>query len=169
MHRLLATLMFVLSATVPAWAADWTTFTDASGTLSLSVPQSPVYSSGSTRRADGGTATTAEYTIDKGNSTMMALIGDFTGMVIDPATARDRAVGGMQTEGRTLLSDQTVTIDGHAGRDVKLTDAAGDAITDRAFFFGDHLYQIITVTTKTATADQVSDAARYAASLHFLR
>jgi hypothetical protein len=169
MRRLLAALLFVLGTAFPAWADDWTTFTDASGTFSLSVPQAPAYSSVSTTRPDGSTVASARYMIEKPSVAMLAMVGDFTGMGVDPEKAVDQAVAGTQSEGRTLLSNTAVTIDGHVGRDIKLTDPDGNALADRLFFFNDHLYQIITVAKPAASQDEIGDIARFAGSLHFLR
>ncbi len=170
MRHWLAAILVVLCIAPSAQAGDnWTTFTDNSGTFSLSVPETPTFSAETTMGNNGRSVVNAKYLIDLGSVALLATISDFSGMNTDPAAALDLAVKGVQTESRNLLSDQSVMLDGHPGRDVKLTDADGDAFTDRIFFFDDHLYQFITVATKEAGPDQFATAERYSVSLHFLR
>ena len=168
MRRLLAAALFVLASSSAALADGWTTFTDATGVVSLDVPQQPTYSSEKTTGANGQVIDNAKYLIDGDTVAMLLMIGDFSGRNIDPENALNMAVQGTQSEGRTLVSDNAVTVDGHTGRDIKLTDQSGDSLRDVLFFFNDHLYQVITVTTPGATQDQAAEAQRYSASLHFL-
>jgi hypothetical protein len=162
--------LFAIAFVSAAAAADqWTTFSDPTEAFRLDVPQQPVVSNDSTTNSRGKVIQSIKYMIDHNTSAMLAMVGDYRGWNLDPDSAIASAVQGVQSNGRTLLNDTAVVIDGHAGHDLKLVDTAGDSLTDRIFFFDDHLYQVITVLTPGATPDDRETVARYAGSLHFLR
>lgn len=163
-----AALCVCFTAAASAAADNWTSFTDPTGTFSLSVPEAPQVINNSTTLDSGKKIAMLEYMIDRGNYALLTMVSDYAGMNIDPSHAVDSAVTGVQQDNRTLLTNTLVTLDGHTGRDVTLSDASGNRYLDRIFFFNDRLYQTITVVPKDATADQTSTATRYAQSLHFL-
>jgi len=167
---MLAALAAMLFAAAAEAAPDsWTVFTDPTGTFSLSVPEAPQVINNSTTLDNGKKIAMLEYMIDRSSYAMLTMVSDYSGMSIDASRAVDSAVTGVQQDNRTLQSNTLVTLDGHTGRDVTLTDTSGNRYLDRIFFFDNRLYQTITVVPKDASADQTSVAARYAQSLHFLR
>ena len=169
----LATLaaVFILAlAAVPAAAADdWQTFNDPTGQFSISVPQPMTASNSTTTRHDGSVVKVIVYDLSlAAEDELMVRVADFTGQNVDPASAVEGALNGLSNS-YTVISHVPVVLDGHAGEDVVLTDAAGLHYTDRIFFMEDHLFQALTVNPKNATADQAARAARFSQSLHFLR
>lgn len=160
---------FVPVAAAGPAAPSWTSFTDPAGNFSIDVPQTPEHATRSTQSANGATIALESYSIDRGDCAVMEIVGDYTGMGLDPARALDDAVTGAQKHDRTLLTNVAVTVDGHPGRDITVSNNKGQLLTDRIFFFGDHLYQTITVVPDHATGEQLSITKRFAQSLHFLR
>lgn len=154
-------------ASTSAAAENWKKFTDPAGAFSLDVPQQPKVESG-TSTNNGHPVPHTNYMIDRGDSAMLMMDSDFSSMKVDPVHGLDGSVANMQTNGRVLLTDVKVTLDGHKGRDVTLTDPEGRILFDRMFFFNNHLYQAITVVPKDASAAQRATVAHYAKSLHFL-
>ena len=144
---------------------NWTVFTDPTVTFQLSVPQTP-------KTVDDVTSESIPYrafVIDRGGYAMMEMVADYAGRNVDPARVLDQAAEGAQKRNRTLVSNVSVTIDGHPGRDIVVGDAAGKLFHDRVFFFDNHLYQTITVLQHDATDEQKKAADRFTLSLHFLR
>ena len=169
----LATLVavFVLAQTaVPAVAAqDWQTFNDPTGMFSISVPLPMTASNSATTRTDGTVVKVIVYDLDLGaDDEMMVRVADFTGQNVDPASAVEGALNGLNKK-YTVVSHVPVMLDGHDGEDVILTDAGGVRYTDRIFFMEDHLFQALTVNPKDPTAEQSAIMARFGQSLHFLR
>lgn len=149
-------------------AAGWTKFTDPAGAFTLEVPETPKVDTGSSNN-QGHAVPHTNYMIDRGDSAMLMMVSDFSGLKVDPVTGLDGSVANMQTSGRVLVSDVKVMLDGHPGRDVTLTDQQGHILFDRLFFFNNHLYQAITVLPQNPTPAQRAMVTRYAKSLHFLR
>ena len=169
----LATLaaVFVLAqAAVPALAADdWQTFNDPTGMFSIAVPQAVTASNSATTRADGTVVKVIVYDLTfAADDELMVRVADFTGQNVDPARAVEGALNGIMKK-YTVVSHVPVTLDGHTGEDVILTDAEGLHYTDRIFFMEDHLFQALTVNPVNPTAEQSAIVARFGQSLHFLR
>jgi hypothetical protein len=159
MRAILATCILLLA--IPAQAdTAWTTFVDPSRTFSVSVPQRPVASSEDK---------SLSYMIDLGPVALLMKDDDFGDKRIDPTAALNAAATGMGSEGRTVISTKTIFVDGHEGRDIVATDSDGATLEDCVFFFGDHLYQFMTVRMKEASSDTATYPATFSASVHFLR
>jgi hypothetical protein len=120
---------------------------------------------------DTTTTTTAEtvpltkYTVDEGDVALIILVGDFSNS--QSTLNVDSAVKGMVSDGRVLKSETVIQLDGHEGRYVQLTDRNGFQLSDMAFVIGRRLYQLITVTPRSATPAQAAEVARFAQTFHF--
>jgi hypothetical protein len=163
------TALFVLAFAPAASAApdNWFTFTDSTGTFSISVPSQPQIKSKSTTTDAGHEIPLTEYLIDGGDIALMVMVGDYAGLNLDSSTALDNAIAGVQKDNPTPLTDTLVTVNGHVGRDVTWHDGDGDAFSDRMFFFNNHLYQVLTVMPGKPTDDQRNMAERFTQSFHF--
>lgn len=165
MRAVLAAVLFASSATAVFAEDQWTTFSDPTQTFSVSVPETPASSSYVVPETN---IPNSQYTVDRGPAALMSMDADLSKQNSDPSQELDGAVRGVEN-GRTLISDTPITIDGHVGRDLRLTDKDGDALTDRLFLFNNHLYQFMTFMTAAHSSDQAAMVERYSASIHFLR
>jgi len=163
------TALLVLAFASPATASqgNWFTFTDSTGTFSISVPSQPQIQSKSTTTDAGHEIPLTEFLIDGGDIALMVMVGDYAGLRLDSSTAIENAIAGVQKDNPTPLTDTLVTVDGHVGRDVTWHDADGDSFSDRMFFFNNHLYQVLTVMPGNPTADQRTTGTRFTESFHF--
>ena len=156
--------------TVPASAGDdWQTFNDPTGMFSISIPQPMAASNDTVTRKDGSVVKVIVYDLSlTAEDELMVRVADETGQNVDEAGAVESALNGL-AGAYTIVSHVPVTLGGHNGEDVILTDAKGRHYTDRIFFMEGHLFQAITATPKVPTADQSAMASRFSQSLHFLR
>jgi hypothetical protein len=154
-------------APAPPSVPVWTIFSDPNGVFTVDVPQAPAPSTSEQPRASGGKVVVTQYMVDRGNSALLIVVSRFVDMNVDASKALDQAVSGTASEGRTLVSDDTITLSGHSGRSVALTDKDHDVLTDRIFYFDDCLYQVITTLTPAAADDEKTIAARFVESFRF--
>lgn len=165
----LAVFAFAFLAALPAAAADdWVGFTDPGRIFTVSTPKPLHASDASTTTKNGVKIAMTAYGVEYDGIDMFAVAGDYTGLGLDPAKALANGVKAATEHGRTLLADTPLTVDGHAGREIKASDPGGNVYIDRIFFFDDHLYQIIIGLSPGASAAQQAEGTRFLQSLHFL-
>lgn len=169
---LLLVIVLLTTATVEAIAQEnvWTTLTDPAAVFTIQVPQKPEVSNLNTTDKNGVTVPVIQYVIDRGTTALMMMVSNFPPSEIgDPQAMTNGVVSGMTGHGRRILTNNSITRDGHEGRLVTLTDPDADQFSDQVFFINGHLYQVITEMPKDAPDDVVGMVARFNQSLHFVR
>ena len=174
--RIIAAVFIAMLGVAPAFgqtapaplANNWSELRDPAGVFLIQVPQPATIKNESTAGQNGANIPVVEYTIDRGPSALIVMVGDFSGLNVDPSQAAAGAVRGVQTGNRKLLTDVIDSLDGQSGRFVTLTDTDANQFTDRIFFVGGRLYQVITVVPKNPQPDDLATATQFSRSFHFL-
>ncbi len=147
-----------------AGAADqWQSVRDPAGAWSIEFPQSPTVQHDTTK-ASGHATPYAQYAVDLGESALIFMDSDFSTTPHDGLKAIKGGAKAVE-KGKTVISDAAETLDGHAGRSIKMSDGE-HLFTDRIFYVNDHLYQAITVLPQTPSTDQSAAADHFNRTFH---
>lgn len=167
MRRFSWIFAFLLCAGTARAADNWTYFADPDGALTLAVPATPVVGHDSTPGADGKPIPIATYLIEREQGALLLTISDLSG-VADTSHMAQNGVDNLKKAASSGFSDVPITIDGHGGHNIHMTNQAGLKFEDRLFVVGKRMYQIMTVLTPGAKPDAVATAQRFAGSIHFI-
>jgi len=165
--RKLYCLLMALCFCVSAQALEkWLVFQDENGLCTVEVPVAPKVTHGSTKIDDGTEVAVTTYIIDRGESALIIMVADLAGRTKDKDLILDDCIDGV-AGGKTLVSKANDELDGQIGRFAVITDSSGYRYTDRVFVVDGKLYQAMTVTGATTSADKRAEAERFNGSLHF--
>jgi hypothetical protein len=162
-----ALLVLTVAATAAQAAGDWLAFRDPNSAFTSEFPGTPSVDHSKTKTPDGSDATTTQYEVDGDARSMIVADTDLSRFQSDAGKVVDGAVGGLKGVAKAVLSDTISNLDGQVGREIVLTDKDDNHITDRIFFVGGHLYQLLTVSAATAGASDLADIERFQRSFHF--
>jgi hypothetical protein len=167
MRTLILALSLALFAGAVSAADAWRPFDDPNSKFATQVPATPTTSQQSTTAADGSLIVTTTYEIDLGNIYLAISDSDFTKTSIDPGRAIDGAVNGVKVAAVQTELDQASALDGQPGHELIFSDKNGNRTDYRNYFAGGRLYQVLMVTDKDTTADQMAMGQRFLSSFQF--
>ena len=157
-HAKIAFALLLLSGVAAAQRMQPYTSTD--GRFTINFPQAEVKQNSQTTPINGGGSTTLHQfwvELADGNVSYMVIYNDYSG---DPsngdpqsalAATRDAAVNG-----KTLLSDIVISLNGVPGREFTAKDNTFN-YTVRQFLQGNRLYQLMVASSSDHPATQISD------------
>ena len=152
----------------PAFAEDaWTNYRDEAGTFTMEMPSMPALTTTSSKTADGREIVIRSFTLSRGDSAFVVMVGDYTAYNLDGRNVIKGAIGGISEIGNKVQSSAPDILDGQDGRKISFVDGKGLRYTDRLFFVNNRLYQIMTVVASNADSVQQNNDARFNASFHF--
>lgn len=166
--RILFGAAVVALALTSSLAQDaWKTYRDEASTFTAQMPSIPTLTTTSSKTADGREIIILTYTLSRGSSAFIIMIGDYSAYNVDGRNIIKGAIGGMWEAGKKIESNTPDSVDGQDGRKVSFVDGTGPHYTDRLFFVNKRLYQVMTALAPNADFVQREDAARFNASFHF--
>ena len=154
----------------PAAADPWVKYTDPQGHFKISFPFAPLVARSTTTTDDGATVRIVQYEANEYRVSLMLMVSDFSGQKIDPQGGLDLVIAKLSTSSDYIMENsQNDALDGRVGRFFSMIEkSSGIRLTDRMFFFDNHLYQAMTGTIPNARPGDIADAKRFRESLHFL-
>ncbi len=166
--RVMVAAAMVLAS--PAAADSWVKFTDPEGHFTVKFPFAPQIERSKNKTDDGATVSIVQYEANEYRVSMMEMVSDFSGQNIDAQGGLDIVIAKLSTSPDYILENsQNDALDGHVGRYFSMIEkSSGIRLTDRIFFFDNHLYQTMTGTIPNARPGDIADAKRFRESLHFL-
>jgi hypothetical protein len=149
----------------PSLAADsWTPFHDPKGAFTVEFPGTPAANHSSQPASDGSSVEETGYSLNTGTSTLMVLDSDFSRYKVDPIAAVENAATAAKNTAEQTQMEAVTHLDGQNGRALVVVDKNGNRMTDRIFFVGGHLYQVVALAP--ASLPQ-ADSDRFVNSFHF--
>ncbi|MGD0866448.1 MAG: hypothetical protein ABSA49_12920 [Rhizomicrobium sp.] len=167
MRVLLVALVFAFASDGAIAADVWFPFKDPDSAFSVDVPGTPTVSTDDTTKAPDGTVIPIITYEVSGAPDIAIVVSDFTKGQYDAGKVIDGCVSAIKAEGVTQVLDRLSVLDGQVGHEVAVVDKDGNNIDDRVYFVGGHLYQVMAMVAKDATADQTAQGQRFLASFHF--
>jgi hypothetical protein len=153
------------SLAAPALAADaWTPFKDPKGAFMVEFPGAPAANHTAQAASNGATVEQTGYSMSSGNSTLMVLDSDFSRFKVDPVAAVENAASAAKNTAASTEMEATNHLDGQNGRALVVIDKNGNRMTDRIFFVGGHLYQVVALAPASLPQQ---DSDRFVNSFHF--
>ena len=162
-RRALPLLLGILLALAGCESSPWKDFHSKEGGFSVSMPGTPVEKR-QAYHTQAGPVEAHFFTVeaDRGSLVYMVVYGDYPEalmaandreMLLD--AARDGAVGNIQG---TLVSERTVSLGGHPGRELQVLSADGKlALRMRIYLANNRQYQVVAVMPKETRSTEDRD------------
>ncbi|MBI1211740.1 MAG: hypothetical protein GC190_09780 [Alphaproteobacteria bacterium] len=166
--RIIIAIFIALMSTAAARAAEqWQTFKDPDGVFSVDFPGTPdTTTSPGSNDIEKIRPPSVRYMATSGAIAFVVSVADYSKTWMQPENAVDGAADGITNNG-TILTDTTVTRDGHKGRSVAAADQTSTT-SALIFSFGGRVYQVLVVTPNSPTLEQQATIDRFNRSFHFL-
>jgi hypothetical protein len=169
MRSVFALISTLLLLTTASAAAPWVTFNDPLGRYTVMFPVTPTSVTTSIKAPNGIDLPLIQYIEESPDRQVALILADmsFAGLNINPQAGFDAVESRLNNDKYTLVSSGPDTLDGQTGITFVVLDHDGTRLSDRMFIVGDHVYEVVSATSSTATADDTADAQRFVQSLHF--
>jgi hypothetical protein len=168
-------LFFVIAffaAVCPACAQDsWVAFRDPHGQFIVEMPSMPSEAHTSVTAENWLLIPTVSYSSDPSKPWgVIVSVRDFTKIAanINPEKIVDSVASAIVQTAPRVDVNQTIRLDGQAGRAVAFADSEGRNFENRIYFVRGYLYQVMSVLEANPKADEIESKRRFFESFHFV-
>jgi hypothetical protein len=164
---LAALLLLGFESSVAAARAEWVTYPDPKGAFTVEVPRAPKISEKESKTESGRPFHQTTYLVNDTDVQLIVLVAEHDEALSNKSL--DDIADAVAGDDLTLVSKQTITVDGYEGRLATLTDTDGFRYEFRFLVAGTRLYEVMWVKPKDPTDAQSADALRFSNSFHITK